>query len=210
MWSRNGGVSIGDLGDIYRPKERCRRTGRLRNIGFGSRSLWDLRGRSFFPEARLADSDSWRRGGARFQEVGEESASGGAAHQVRSHAVSGTVAVIQTFGPEELARKGIEREAAGPLGEDGRVQGDDAFEHQGVGFALHGRGFSEMQCAGRVGGSVQVLGARVAEVDGFGIDDGAVAAFWAVVNHRSVRSCRGDGVEREAYKMFVFSKRYQY
>ena len=55
-----------------------------------------------------------------------------------------------------------------------------------------------MQGARCVGRAVEVLSARIAEVDGFGVDDGAVAWFGFVVDDRCVGACGGDGVEGEA------------
>lgn len=49
-----------------------------------------------------------------------------------------------------------------------------------------------------VGCAVKVLSAGIAEVDGLGVDDGAVAWFGLVVNDGCVGACGGDGVEGEA------------
>ena len=118
--------------------------------------------------------------------------------EVRPDAVPGAVPVVEALLPEELAREGVEREAGRAFGEDGGVERDDAFEDQSVGRAFQGRWGAEVQGPRRVGGAVQVLGAGVAEVDGGGVDDGAVARFGFVVDDGCVGARGGDGVEGEA------------
>ena len=119
--------------------------------------------------------------------------------------MAGSVPIVEPFRPQELAREGVEREAGRAFGEDGGVEGDDAFEDQRVGFALHvGRG-AEVQCPRRGGGAVEVLGARVAEGDVFGVDGGAVAWFGLVVDDGGVGAGGGDGVEGEAGEMVLGS-----
>lgn len=56
-----------------------------------------------------------------------------------------------------------------------------------------------------VGCAVEVLGAGVAEVDGFGVDGGAVAWFGFVVDDGCVGTCGGDGVEGEAGEVVLGS-----
>lgn len=56
-----------------------------------------------------------------------------------------------------------------------------------------------------VGCAVEVLGARVAEIDGAGVDDGAVAWFGFVVDDRCIGACGGDGVEGEAGEVVLGS-----
>ena len=115
------------------------------------------------------------------------------------------VPVVEPFFPQELPRERVEREAGRAFGEHGGVESDDAFEDQRVRFPLHvGRG-AEVQGPRRVGGAVEVLGARVAEVDGFGVDGGAVAWFWLVVDDGGVGAGGGDGVEGEAGEMVLGS-----
>lgn len=118
--------------------------------------------------------------------------------EVRAHAVARTVAVVEPFSPEELAGERVEREARGALGEDGRVERDDALEDERVRFALHFGWGAQVQSPRRVGRAVEVLGARVAEVDGAGVDGGAVARFGLVVDDGGVGARGGDGVEGEA------------
>lgn len=118
--------------------------------------------------------------------------------EVRSDAVTGAVSVVEALLPEELARQGVQGEAGGAFGEDGGVESDDAFENQGVRLAFHFRRRAEVQGARRVGRTVEVLGAGIAEVDGLGVDDGAVARFGFVVDDGGVGACGGDGVEGEA------------
>ena len=125
--------------------------------------------------------------------------------EIGADAVAGAMSIIKAFGPQELPGERVEGEARGSFGKDGGVEGDDAFEDQGVGFALHGGGGAEVQGAGRVGGAVEVLGARVAEVDGFQVDGGAVAGFGLVVDDGGVGAGGGDGVEGEAGEMLLGS-----
>lgn len=49
----------------------------------------------------------------------------------------GTMAVVESMSPEELARESIQSEAGGAFGENGHVEGDHTFENEGVGFPLH-------------------------------------------------------------------------
>ena len=62
-----------------------------------------------------------------------------------------------------------------------------------------------MQGTRRVGRAVEVLSAGIAEIDGLGVDDGAVAWFGFVVNDGCVGACGGDGVEGEAGEMVLGS-----
>ena len=125
--------------------------------------------------------------------------------KVRPHAVTRAVAVIEAFGPQELAGEGVEGEAGRSLGEDGGVEGDDALQDEGVGVAFQGGRGAEVQGARRVGRAVEVLGARVAEVDGLGVDGGAVAGFGFVVDDGGVGAGGGDGVEGEAGEVVLGS-----
>ena len=61
-----------------------------------------------------------------------------------------------------------------------------------------------MQGSRGVSGTVEVLSARVTEVDGFGVDGGAITGFRLVVNDCCVWAGRGNGGEGEADKMFLF------
>ena len=121
--------------------------------------------------------------------------------EVGADAVAGPVPVVEPFRPQELPGERVEREAGRAFGEDGGVESDDALEDQRVGFPLHGGRGAEVQGPRRVGGAVEVLGARVAEVDGLGVDGGAVAWFGLVVDDGGVRAGGGDGVEGEAGEM---------
>ena len=125
--------------------------------------------------------------------------------EIRPHAVTRSVPVVEALFPEELAGEGVEREARRAFGEDGGVEGDDALEDQRVRFPFHvGRG-AVVQGPRRVGRAVEVLGARVAEVDGLGVDDGAVARFGFVVDDGRVGAGGGDGVEGEAGEIVLGS-----
>ena len=93
--------------------------------------------------------------------------------EIGADAVACAVAVIQAFAPKELAREGVDLEPGGAFGEDGGVDRDHAFEDERVGFALQVRGRAKVQGPGGVGGAVEILGARVAEIDCFWVDRGA-------------------------------------
>lgn len=84
--------------------------------------------------------------------------------------------------PEELARQAVNGKAGGALGEDGRVERDVALEHERVGLLLLGRGRAKVQGARDVCRAVPVLGARVAQIDGGGVDDRAGAPLGLVVD----------------------------
>lgn len=62
-----------------------------------------------------------------------------------------------------------------------------------------------MQRAGCVGGSVQVLRARVAKIDRLGINDGAVRWFRLVVDDGSVGPGRRNRIKGQANEVFVLS-----
>ncbi len=51
-----------------------------------------------------------------------------------------------------------------------------------------GRG-AEVQGPGGVGGAVEVLRSGIAQVDGVGVDDGARAWFWLVVDYGGAVGC---------------------
>ena len=119
--------------------------------------------------------------------------------------MSGPMPIIQTFLPEKLPGERVQSEPTGSFGEDGFVKSDDAFEDQRVCSLLHVRRFSEMQGSGRVSGSIQVLRARIAEVDRLRINDGAVAWFRLVVNDCRVGAGGGYRIKGQADKVFVFS-----
>ena len=125
--------------------------------------------------------------------------------EIRPHAVTRTVSIVEAFCPQELASEGVEREAGRSFGEDGGVEGDDAFQDEGVGEAFQGGWGAEVQGARRVGRAVEVLGAGVAEVDGLGVDGGAVAWFGFVVDDGSVGAGGGDSVEGEAGEVVLGS-----
>ena len=125
--------------------------------------------------------------------------------EVGSDAVARAVSVVEALFPEELAGEGVECEAGCAFREDGGVDGNDAFQDQGVRFLLHVCWSAEMQGPRRVGGAVEILGARVAEIDGFGVDDGAVARFGFVVDDGCVGAGGGDGVEGEAGEVVLGS-----
>ena len=56
-----------------------------------------------------------------------------------------------------------------------------------------------------IGCAIEVLGAGVAEIDCFGIDDGAGFGFWFVVDYGCVGASGRDGVEGEADEVLVLS-----
>lgn len=59
----------------------------------------------------------------------------------------------------------------------------------------------------RVGCAVKVLGARVAEIDSFRIDNGAVAGLGFVMDDGCVGPGGGDGVEGKAGEVVFLPKR---
>lgn len=127
--------------------------------------------------------------------------------KVGADTVTGSVPVVEAFFPEKLASKGVESETGSPFGEYRRVKGYNAFKDESVGVAFHLCGLAEVHGSSRVGCAVQVLGTGVAEVDGFGVNGGAVAWFGLVVDYGCIGTGGRDGVEGEADEMFVFSEK---
>ena len=115
------------------------------------------------------------------------------------------MSIIQAFLPQKLSSQRIQGQAVGALWKDGPVERDDALQHQRVGFALERRGLAQVQRARGVGRAVEVLGARVAEVDGMRVDGGAGVPFRLVVDDSCVGARRGDGVEGEADEVGVLA-----
>ena len=52
----------------------------------------------------------------------------------RSNTVSGSVPIIQSLFPEELSCQSIQSQAISSFWKDDFVEGDDAFEDEGIGF----------------------------------------------------------------------------
>ena len=115
--------------------------------------------------------------------------------EVGADTVTGSVPVVEALFPEKLASKGVESETGGSFREYGRVKGYNAFKNEGVGVAFHFCRLAEVHGSSRVGCAVQVLGTRVAEVDGFGVNGGAVAWFGLVVDYGCIGTGGGDGVK---------------
>lgn len=115
------------------------------------------------------------------------------------------VPVVQPLLPKELSSQCVQGEPAGSFGEDDFVKSNDAFQDQRICFPLHGRGFSEMQRARRISGSVQVLRPRIAKIDCLRVNDGAIPWFRLVVNDCRVGSGGGYRIKGQSNEVFVFS-----
>ena len=115
------------------------------------------------------------------------------------------VSVIETFLPEKLSGESVEGKATGAFRKDCPVQRNVSLEYQRIRFALHLSRLGEVHGTGGVGGPVEVLPARVTEVHRPGVNDGAVADLWLVVDHRSIRTRGGNGIEGQPDEVLVLA-----
>ena len=113
--------------------------------------------------------------------------------EIVASAMSGEVTAIAGALP------GIEIDAAGALGKARRGNGDHALEDAGEAVLVLRRGFAgaDPDGAGDVGGAVDVLAARIAQVDAAGLDRDVGIRVHPVVRQRGVRSRSADRVERQ-------------
>lgn len=111
--------------------------------------------------------------------------------------VTSSVTEVKTIGPESATSQDIQKVSRSTVGEDSRVDRDVSLENAGEAALLVGRGSLEVEGTGDIGGSVNVLSARVAEVDEVGVDAGGVGLLGLVVDDGSVGSSGGDSVERK-------------
>ena len=91
--------------------------------------------------------------------------------------------------PEELTCQTVNGIAVGALGKDGHVKGNVALEDERVGLLLFGRRRAKVHSPGDIGRAVQILAARVAQIDGIGINSSALPAFRLVVDDSSAGRC---------------------
>ena len=118
--------------------------------------------------------------------------------EVVAHAVPGAMVVIEARLPQELAGERVELRAGGAAREACRRQRNVAAQHPGEAVPVLGLGRTDRDRAGHVGGAVQVLPARIDEVEGAGLQR-AIALFRrSVVDDSAVGAGARDGVEARA------------
>ena len=115
----------------------------------------------------------------------------------------GSVSVVESFGPQELASEGVNGKASCALGELNALQSNVTLEHKCIGLALHLSWLTKVKCSCGVGCAVLVLRARVAQVDGLWVDSRTLALLRLVVDDSCVSSRRRDSVERETHEAIV-------
>jgi hypothetical protein len=83
-----------------------------------------------------------------------------------------------------------------------------SLENTGEAALLVGRRGLEVEGTGDIGGSVNVLCARVAEVDKVRVDASSGGLLRLVVDDGSVGSSGGNGVERKTDESCLLTKKY--
>lgn len=118
-------------------------------------------------------------------------------YQVRSDSVSSPVEIVKTLLPQKLAGQDINGKATGAFGEHGGVNADEPLQHKRESALLELSRLAEVMRSGGVGCSIQILTARVAEVDGRGVDDGTASFLGLIMDNSSVGARGRDGRERK-------------
>jgi hypothetical protein len=126
--------------------------------------------------------------------------------QIRSYTVTRAMSIVQAKRPEILPRQRVESKSGRSFRELAALKSDVTFQHKRVRFFLFGARLAKVQSARRICRTVQILRARVAEVDGLGIDGRAGTFHGLVVNDGGVGTGGGDGVEGEADEEIVFAR----
>ncbi len=78
----------------------------------------------------------------------------GVPHQIRAHAMSSAMPIVQALFPEKLTGQSIQCISAGAFRKNDFVNCDDPLQNQCIGFAFQVGGFPKMQCSGGVGCTV--------------------------------------------------------
>lgn len=148
--------------------------------------------------------------------------------QESTDTVASSVTEVETIGPESTTSQDIQKVSRSAIREDGRVNGDVSLENAGEAALLVSRGvlitgstklvsgtcrpdqrnirstnyinYLEVKGTGDIGGSVNVLSARVAKVDEVGVDAGSAGLLGLVVNDGTVGTSGRDGVEGKTNK----------
>ena len=125
-------------------------------------------------------------------------------------AVAGAVGVIEARFPQRPAGEAVELAAARALGEDRGGDRDMALEHAGEAVAhLVGR-LADRHGAGDVGGAVDILAARIDQVERALLELAVGLLARLVVDDRAVRPRARDAVEREVAKLGILAaKRFE-
>lgn len=120
--------------------------------------------------------------------------------QESTDTVASSVTEVETIGPESTASQDIQKVSRGAVREDCRVNGDVSLENASEAALLVSRGSLKVEGTGDIGGSVNVLSARVAKVDKVGVNTGGVGLLGLVVDDGAVGSSGRDGVEGKTNK----------
>lgn len=126
--------------------------------------------------------------------------------QEGTNTVTSSVTEVKTVGPKSATGQDIQKVSRGTVGEDSRVDRDVSLENASEAALLVGRGGLEVKGTGNIGGSVNVLSARITEVDEVGVDASSVGLLRLVVDDGSVGSSRGDGVEGKTDESCLLTK----
>lgn len=108
------------------------------------------------------------------------------AYQVGADAMAGAVEEVHALLPQKLPGKNINGEATGTLGENSTVNANGTLKDQGESTLLKVGWLAKVKSPRSISGSIEVLTARITEIDGIGINDRAAALFWLVVDHGAV------------------------
>jgi len=115
--------------------------------------------------------------------------------QESTYSMTGAMSKVQPIGPQSPSRENVQDITCCPLREDCGIDGNMTLEHTRETSLLVCSRCLEMERAGDIGCSVQVLSARITKVDQAGIDARCSWLLWFIVDDGSVRSCGRDGVE---------------
>ena len=122
--------------------------------------------------------------------------------QVAAHAVAGAVAVIDPAVPQMHPRQRVERAAARAVGEFLHVELDVALQHASVALDHFGTRLAraDPNRTGDVGGSVQILAARIDQIDRRWRDRDIAVFVDLVVWQGGMRPRSADGVEAGVFQ----------
>src|SRR5712671_6018751 len=116
--------------------------------------------------------------------------------EIAADTVPGAVVVIEPPLPERPARETVELCPGGPLRKARQRQRNVAFEHAGEAVAHFGRGLADRNRPRYIGRSVEILGARIEEIEGAGFEALFGFGHRPIVDDRAVRAGARD--RREA------------
>jgi hypothetical protein len=126
--------------------------------------------------------------------------------QEGTNSVASTVTEVKTIRPKSTTSQDIQKVSRGAFGKDSRVDRDVSLKNTGEAALLVSRGSVEVEGTGNIGGSINVLSARVAKVDKVGVDASSIGLFGLVVDDGSVGSRGRNGVERKTDESSLLTK----